>query len=191
MTRIPDLKDLVRRAKEGAVTRAEQDEVATLLAEGRGGESTYQLLYVLGRTSDTRHEPMVAKLLDRSDDPMVSRLALQTLCQFWGFTGRYVDAVERFLDGVEWDDFDDVKDIAISIAGDYLASNRQCGMLRRLLAIAGDSTGVQHRITIEALAVAMGEPVGSAINADKGDTPWQVWADEVVSRAEGRQRAEC
>lgn len=174
--------DLVRRSKEGTVTPAELAEVAALLSAGAGGQDTYDLLYVIGRSGVTSHEPLVASFLDYQDDPMVARVALQTLTSFWNLTSRYTAELERFLDGVEWDDFGDVRGIAISATGAYLAGTEDCGLLARLLRLAGpDNPGkVERKIAVEALAEALGDPLTGSIDAGA-----------VLERAQRRHAAAC
>lgn len=193
MTKRLDPDDLVTRAKEGRVASAEVAEVVKILTARRGGADTYDLLYVIGRSGVVSEEALVAGFLEYREDPMVARLALQTLCTFWGQTQRYLGEVERFLDGVEWDVMGDVREVAISAAGDHLGEHRHCGLLTRLLALAdpASASAVERRIAVEALAHAVGEPLVSAINADKGNVTWEQWAEEVTARAQQRLAADC
>lgn len=70
--------------------------------------------------------------LERSDDPMLARLALPILCNHWGLTERYLPVVRHFIEGVEWDD-DRVQLVALSIAGRYLRKHVDPGLLDLLL----------------------------------------------------------
>jgi hypothetical protein len=174
--------DLVRRSKEGAVTPAELAEVAALLAAGVGGEDTYQMLYVIARSGATSYEPLVASFLDHRDDPMVARLALQTLTSFWNLADRYAGELKRFLDGVDWDEDGDVRDVAISATGAYLATTEDCELLAELLRLgaAENTDKVQRRIAVEALAEALGGAVGAPVDTSS-----------VRERARRRYEAAC
>jgi hypothetical protein len=94
--------------------------VASLLARDAPRSDLYRLLYVLARSKATQYEPLVAGFLGHREDPDVARLALQTLCTFWGLTERYKGQVHAFLEGVEWDYFGDVRQVAMAAAGEYL-----------------------------------------------------------------------
>jgi hypothetical protein len=176
------VKDLVNRSKEGTVTPVELAEVAALLSAGVGGENTYQLLYVLGRSGATSYEPLVASFLDHRDNPMVARLALQTLTSFWSLGDRYTADLERFLDGADWDEFGEVRGIAISATGGYLATNVNCGLLDRLLRLAAPThpESQERRIAVRALATALGDPLNAPVDAGA-----------VLERARQRYEAEC
>ncbi|GGP49433.1 hypothetical protein [Saccharothrix coeruleofusca] len=141
------------------MTQREVDAVARMLPDERG-QRAYDWLYVIARASATQYEQLVASYLDHEEDPMLARLALQTLCTFWGFADRYTDQLERFLGEVEWDHLGDVRLIAISASGEYLRENVHSGLLRRLLELAdhnGDST-MQPRFALEAVARALDDP---------------------------------
>jgi hypothetical protein len=58
----PDLRDLIQRSKDGAVSNAKLREVAYILAANQGGRGTYELLYVLARSEARSYEDLVAGL---------------------------------------------------------------------------------------------------------------------------------
>ncbi len=184
-----NLDELVDRAKQGQVRKQEITEVAALLRTTEDEEQAYGLLYVLGRSSATEYEELVASFL-RSGDPELAKLALQTLCTFWGLTESYVDEVRTFLDGVEWDLLGEIRLIAISAAGDYLRTHTDTAMFARLLELAyPDNTDeVERRVALEALATALGDPVAETLKAG-GDDP-ESWTARVLVRAEDRLAAE-
>jgi hypothetical protein len=188
-----DLDDLVRRAKEGTVTSKEIDRVGAILSAGRGGDDTYRLLYVIGESGALSYEQLVASFLEYRKNPFVARLALEILCNFWHLTDRYVDQVERFLKRVEWDHQGDVRQIAITSAGEFLRARRHCELLKGLLALGSprNEDALERRIAVEAIARALGEPLGETINADKGDTPWETWAQNITTRGAARLAEEC
>jgi hypothetical protein len=188
-----NLDDLVRRSKEGTVTSKEIDRVVKILSADEGGDGTYRLLYVIGRSVALSHEKLVASFLEYRKEPFVARLALQILCSFWDLTDRYVDQVERFLKGVEWDDEGDVRQIAITSAGEFLRDRRHCELLKTLLVLGSpeNENALERRIAVEAIARALGEPLGETINADKGDIPWETWAQSITARGAARLAKGC
>ena len=192
MTKKLDTDDLVLRAKEGRVAIAEIDHIVAVLTARQGGEQTYDLLYVISRSCAVEKEPLVSGFLDHEDDPMVARLALQTLCSFWGLTDRYLEELQTFLAGVSWDVMGDVREVAISAAGDYLRDHQHPELLSKLLLIAdpANEAAVERRIAVEALAQAMGESTEQAIAADKGARTWEQWAEGITGEAAKRLAVE-
>lgn len=183
-----DLDELVDRAKQGLVRRSELAEVAAQLRYTEDETRAYRLLYVLARSTATEHEELVASFLS-AGDPELARLALQTLCTFWGRTESYVDFVRAFLAGVSWDS-GDVRQIAISVAGEHLRTHTDTGMLARLLELAYQENHdeVERRVALEALATALGDPVAETLRAGGDDRAG--WTARVLARAEERLAAE-
>lgn len=175
------------------MSSSELREVASMLSSGQGDPDTYELLYVLARSGARSYEELVASFVEYSEDPMVARLALQTLCTFWGLTDRYRDTVVRFLEGVEWDYLGDVRQVAISAAGGFLAENQDCGFLDQLLRLSDSANEeeVERRIAVEAIARAIGVPAERSINPDKGPVTWEAWAETIRSGGKERFAAEC
>ncbi|ADB30583.1 hypothetical protein Kfla_1482 [Kribbella flavida DSM 17836] len=168
MGRSADRK-LVERAKEGRLSTADVDAVAERLRRGAVDESTYDLLYVVSRARATRHQELVASFLDCADDPMLARLALQTLCSFWGLSAQYLDFIKRFVAGVDWDHFEDVRQVALSAAGEYLRENTDCELFRGVHGACVDSSSgsVGQRIALEALARALGKPMAESLDGKR------------------------
>lgn len=154
------VEQLVERAKEGSLSAKDVDAVAARLKASPVDDETYSLLYVISRTRATRHRDVVESFLDHSADPMLARLAVQTLCTFWGEAARYLGVLNRYIAGVEWDGCDDVRDVALSAAGEYLRENRDCELFRTVhLACLGAAAGdVTELAAFGALARALGRP---------------------------------
>lgn len=95
------------------------DWVRSQLASPPEDAKEYTLLHIAGRRLRRPDPELVEPYLERSDDPMLVRLALQILCNTWGLTDRYLEEVRRFVSGVGWDD-GSVRLAAIAIAGRYL-----------------------------------------------------------------------
>ncbi|MBM7496986.1 hypothetical protein [Oerskovia paurometabola] len=93
-------------------------------------------------------------------DPMLSRLALQILGDYWGLSSDLLPELRRFLTGVDWDVEGDVRDVAISITGRHL---REVGgpadLARMLMSIADDDSefGLVREAALRALAVGLGD----------------------------------
>nr|WP_157555003.1 hypothetical protein [Herbidospora sakaeratensis] len=178
------IDELVARAKDGALNDEELEAVARRL-EARPPQS-YKLLYVLARSGYRPGEDLIASFLESPEDPMLARLALQTLCDQWGLAHKYMERLKDFLQGVEWDIFDEVKQVACSAAGYVLATESKCDLLTLLINIAvGDSSDLTRICAVEALASALGRP---SMGIPRGEV--DEWQEDVVLSAMFRRDAE-
>lgn len=134
-----NFKDLLNKAKWSEITQKEIELVILALQQKQSDVDTYTLLHIVGRSSFTKYENLVVSFLDAKDDPMLARLALQILCSFWNKTDIYLDYVKIFLAGVDWDDEDDVRSVAISITGNYLQKHNDVKLLEMLVDIFTDN----------------------------------------------------
>jgi hypothetical protein len=77
----------------------------------------------------------------------------------WDKTEKYLEYVRAFLRGVDWDDEEDVRQIAISIAGEYLRGRWDEELFQQLLDIATNDHDLPAiRVTaIRALGRALGD----------------------------------
>lgn len=130
--------EILKRATEGLLTAPEQEAVSQALRGKAGGQDRYTLLLALGRAMAKQHRETVESFLDYEDDPMLARLALQILCKFWSETDNYIDYVKRALDGLAWDEDEDVRQMALSAAGEYLRDHQEAALLEKLISIVED-----------------------------------------------------
>lgn len=126
---------LLDRAKWGKLSEQEIADVADELQKSNPGADRYTLLHILGRAGAVSYQNLVECFLECQEDPMLARLALQTLCRYWNETDRYIEQVLQFVRGVEWDEGEYVRQMAVSIAGDYLRSHDEPRLLNELLRI--------------------------------------------------------
>ena len=133
-----------------------------LLERAKSGEFEQDRLseeeLALGHAFAFQYRELVERFLDCEDDPMLARLALQILCGYWGNTAQYLEEVLRFMRGVPWDQEEDVRQIAVSEAGEYLRSNTEPRFLRELISIfeSEDEERSMHEGAYFALARAVG-----------------------------------
>jgi hypothetical protein len=126
---------LLAKAKVGLISPKEIAEVARELVGNSRESDPYTLIHILGVSGATEYEPLVARFLNASFDPMLARIALQVLCSHWGMASRYRDQVEKFVRGVEWDIDADVRIVALSAAGELLRERLGKSLLRLLVEI--------------------------------------------------------
>lgn len=143
-----------------------QDELNYVLSVNNAPEEDlYLLLRTLGKVGVLEYKPEYRPIVERyliyPKDTMVSALALEILCDFWGFTADYLPQIKQFIDAVEWDKYidggyKDVRRMAISIAGRYLNKNRDLELLRKLYSIfIHDNNPLQREFAYLALADAV------------------------------------
>lgn len=151
-------KELLERAKSGDLSKHELDQVVAAIKDPGTKADPYTLLHIIGRAMDASHEDLVVRYLECPEDPMMSRLALQILCDYWGQTAKYISYVREFLSGVAWDVEGDVRQIAAPIAGEFLRTTWDDDLFRALLDIAMNENDLaEMRVTaIRALSRALG-----------------------------------
>ncbi|HET7035762.1 MAG TPA: hypothetical protein VFI42_08800 [Thermomicrobiaceae bacterium] len=110
----------------------------------------YRAMYILGLAGAFSPEfqeirqtyrPLLETFLDDGSDPMMARLALQIMCDDWGYAADCREFLLRFIHGVVWDAEDDVRQIAILLTGRYLRSHRDPELLAVLIRIFEDQRG--------------------------------------------------
>ncbi len=153
-----DFEELLTRAKWSTLTTVEVDTVATALAAEPPRTDRYFLIYTLGKAKATQYRALVERFLESPEDPMLARIALQTLTDFWGMADAYQDQLLRFIQGVSWDDEEDVRPIAISNAGWFLHDHSSARLLRALLQLFDNRSVRPHvrGIAYDALGHAVG-----------------------------------
>lgn len=168
MTNITNLNDLLEAAKEGRISKIDIDEVAKKIKEIKKDQdrSLYTLIHILGRAKAIEYQKLIEPFLIYPNNPNISKITLQSLCTYWNLTSQYLDELKMFIQGVEWDDLDDVRLIAISIAGEYLRMNTDKELLNLLLALfenqennivrAAENTLLIQSCAYSAIARAMG-----------------------------------
>lgn len=137
----PRLATLLERAHAGEATAADAFEATKLLRLASSPGDRYDALFVIGKSNATAYRSIVEEYLDASEEPMLARLALQILADWWGPPNQYRDQIARFVDGVDWDLHDGsyVRLIAMSAAGELLRNHDDPGLLRGLLAVFDDA----------------------------------------------------
>jgi len=176
---------LLEKAKDGKLTSHELDQVLTRLQSQNPQGDPYTLLHIIGRAGDLRHESLISQYLDSPDDPMLARLALQILCTFWNLTERYMPQVHKFLIGVPWDRDDDVRQIAISISGEYLRTRDDPALLENLINIAENpqESSLIREDAIRALARALGNDWQDLPAATKRTSIEDKWSQNILRQA--------
>jgi hypothetical protein len=177
---------LLSAAKTRQLQSHELDQVVSELADPSSNTDRYTLLHIVGLSQHLEYEQLVSSYLESASDPMLARIALQVLCDFWNLKEKYRDRIIEFIRGVSWDYEDDVRQIAMASAGEYLRDHNDQELLASLIATAKDENtrNVIRDDAIRALA--------RALQYDWGDIPpatdavlSESWASTVVREADG------
>lgn len=164
--------ELIAKATAGKLSSRELEQVVkSLQAKNR---DPYGALLIIGRAGAKQHRSLVERYLQASYDPMLARLAVLILCRYWGLTADYLTVLEQFIRKVEWDEEDDVRLMAISCIGTFLARKKERSLLALLLQIFRDSnepTDIREE-AYGALALATGKsPATRRVNLNRDIDP--------------------
>ncbi len=132
-----NLDDLLEKAKWSKLTDEELNYVVRKIENPslRGKYELYTLIFILGKAKATQHRKLVESFLYYPKDPMISKIAVQTLCGFWNLGRDYLKELRAFVKGVEWDKEEDVRLVAISCAGPLLSQIKDKELMELLLDI--------------------------------------------------------
>jgi hypothetical protein len=132
-----DIDALLKKAQWQKIAPAELKVVLGLICSGEH-DDLYTLLHILGRAGSREDRKVMERYLRYPLDPMISALALKSLCRWWGLFSDYRAEVLCFLGGVEWDADGDIKLEAIGLAGEYLRHNSDREILKAVYDIYCD-----------------------------------------------------
>lgn len=127
-------EDLLEKTREGELTQEEFNQIVEAARDGPYDENLYVLIHILGKVGFGEElREIVEKFLYYPDDPAVSEQALKALCEEWGLTSKYLEQIKNFIRGESWDVNENVRMLAISIAGEYIKETSDKELLMLLL----------------------------------------------------------
>ncbi|MFD5759870.1 hypothetical protein ACFWAN_30810 [Streptomyces mirabilis] len=184
------MRQLIARAKDGAIPQQEVKEIARTISEGRAGRDLYRLLYAVARAGGPAYESLVAGYLIHPEDPEVSALAAQVLTGHWRVGAKYRKQILELLGSPEWDLDDDAFMAAVSGAGQILHDGFDAELLRALLRLAEEGRGEYNddhmrRIAVEAIARALGASYAELTRLPEGVTRAE-WSQGLLRAARDR-----
>ncbi|MGK5446743.1 hypothetical protein [Streptomyces radiopugnans] len=185
-----DFREMLERAKSGKLGNEEFGVAMKAISGGcENQRDLYTALHVVGIAGSPAQAEAVQRHLCTPADPMLSRLALQILCDYWGMSSDFLPELQSFLAGVDWDVDGDVREIAIPIAGRHLREVGGPVGLAQVLTDIAESEGELDLVregALRALAAALGDSLldvsSPAVRVRVGSTQ----AVDVLARA--RQR---
>jgi hypothetical protein len=166
-----NLDQLLDKAKWDKLSPQEIDSVVMAIKATTpdNDDDLYTLLHILGRSEAVKHKELVEKFLYYPSFPMISGIALRTLCIYWGLTKEYLDPLKRFIQQVDWDPDEDVRLTAIQCARNYLGEASDEDLLKLLLNIFYDEGAIEpiREAAYEAVAMATGQTYEDMIKDEK------------------------
>lgn len=154
-------REMLEKAKSGTLSARELGVAVEAISRGRADqEDLYTALHVVGLAGSRAQAETVKPYLHMPADPMLSRLALQVLADYWGMSSELLPEICGFLAEVDWDVDGDVRDIAISIAGRHLRkTGGPASLARMLIDIANNESEVSlvRETALRALAAGLGD----------------------------------
>jgi len=115
-----------------------QSSAASRESDAKPRRDPFLLLEIVGEAGGKELAKSVEPFLDWPDDPMVAMLALEILTTYWGLSDQYRDTIIKLMKGVKWDVENDVREVAITAAGEALRQQRDRELLQHLIDIARD-----------------------------------------------------
>jgi DNA-binding transcriptional regulator YhcF (GntR family) len=163
---VKNLDALLDKAKWSELTQEEIAEVVKRIENFKENENDlYTLIHILGRSGAWQYRKLVEKFLYYPEESMISRIALKTLCDYWGYAKDYLDVLESFIKGVEWDEYEQIRLSAIRIAGMYIRETNDTSLLRLLLEI------FENEKEDEVIRSCAYEAIARAVGRDWNDLP--------------------
>jgi hypothetical protein len=185
---VNDVDGRLERAKDGTLSAEELQQVARELDSGESITDTYTLLHIIGRArGGEAYQSLVEQFLDH-DDAMVMRISLQVLCQWWGKSAQYEDAIWRFLSGDERDEEGHIRIMAISCAGELMREHPNARLLEAVVAIVRnpDAEVPEREAASDAIVEAAGLALVDWIKSPAGARPDMNLVIATAQRRHGR-----
>ncbi|MCH9632498.1 MAG: hypothetical protein S4CHLAM6_08340 [Chlamydiae bacterium] len=161
-----DLRYLLEKAKSGLLEDSELAFVGKKLQQESKKEvpsdDLYTLIHIIGKADFQfedgvtyccepkragQYRPILEKFLRDSKDPDIVSIALQSLCIYWDKSKHYLKEIKSFIEGVDWDEDQDLLMIAINIAGNYLNKTPNEELYQLLVKTLENDKKKDHYIT--------------------------------------------
>lgn len=179
MTDVPkDIGRLLDKSRVGELSVREGQAVISALDEPQPSRTLYTLVHIVARGRPDGGEEVLTRFMNYVEDPQVAALALNALGGQWRCFDLVRDQTVAALRGLHWDVMDEMRDAAITVAGEYLRDRRDPEMLDLLLTLAVDADRFEQRHRLHALGRALG---ASDIELAERERDSGRWSDEQIS----------
>ncbi len=131
---------LIKKYNETGFSPEEIAYVLQRIKEAKPGDDADLGIFIclFGKVGGPEYRELIERFIDYPTQPWVSVQALNTLCTDWDLTAEYLPKVKEFIKGVDWDESDEVRLIALSIAGEYLRKTFEKELLQLLISFFED-----------------------------------------------------
>jgi hypothetical protein len=123
------LQSYLNRLVDGKLSTDELDDVA---ADLTNQDDLYMRIAILARSFDPRFIPVFEKFVIYPDDDDIAAKALRALIDFHGRL-EYVPLLKKYIEGVDWDEGENLKLHAIHIARYYLKEHKDQSVIALLI----------------------------------------------------------
>ena len=111
---------LLARARSGTLSEVDIASVVDALTTRAAEVDVYTLLMVVELSERIELASLVASFVEYPRDSQVSALAVQILLPEWELYDQYAHLLPALIAGRGWDDYNDVRDSALSAAGEAI-----------------------------------------------------------------------
>lgn len=178
MSGVPkDIGGLLDRARDGVLSVEEGKAVGSVLDTPQEPRTLYTLVHIVARGHPEGGEEVLARFMGYSDDPQVAALALSALGGQWRCFDLVHDQTVAALRGLPWDVMDEVRDAAVTVAGEYLRERRDPEMLDLLLVLVVDADRFEQGHRLHALGRALG---ASDVELAERARDFGEWSDDQI-----------
>jgi len=125
-------KDILDKAKWGQLTGAEVNALGLALSDPNEPD-LYTVIHAIGKAELKQYKEKLESFLDYPREPLISAITVKVLCGFWELTDQYIDVILKFIQGVEWDEDEDVKLESLNVIGNYLINNKVPHIIQLIL----------------------------------------------------------
>lgn len=155
-----DYSEILDKAGKEPLTKQEIQALVDEIERSTPGddENLTTCIRALCFSGSKKYKKLIERFLYYPSFPMVSVCAFDCLHDYWCYRSEYMDELKEFLKGVDWDQDSSLKDMAISLSGEYLSYAKEKELFQ-LLTNLYDSPNIddnERRFVYVAIARAMG-----------------------------------
>ena len=185
---------LLEEAKWGKLNPEDLKLVIQTIQSSKPGddEDLYTWIHILGRSRNVQYRKLVEYFLYYPSNPMISYIALKTLCNYWHFTKDYLKEIKSFIKGVDWDQDQDLHDLAISCAGSFLQNEEDKELLELIVEIVQNFAALEKdsldAVSWESAFTALVRAMGKEVKEVNGTEELKALLQQAKQRLENLNR---
>lgn len=130
-------KQILEKAKWGNLSSVDIKLLGYFL-ENPDEADLYTVIHAVGKAELIQYQDRLEKFLISPNDPLISAITIRVLCGYWELTEQYIDIIVEIIQGVEWDEDEDVKLEALNVIGSYLFEHKDPYIFGLIIGILED-----------------------------------------------------